>query len=71
MAHRGVVSIWKVEEQMGKFSEWHFISKILGNMQVVSNVALYYVTRIRIYNIIPSWKMRSQKEAKKEGDLKA
>lgn len=40
MAHRGVVRILEAKEHMRKFSEWHFISKMLNNMQVLSKRGL-------------------------------
>lgn len=40
MAHRAQKGSGRAEEQMGKFSELHFISKMLNNMQGVSRCGL-------------------------------
>ena len=54
---------------MGKFSEWRFISKMLNNMQVVSRCGLVRCDQVLQFNTLLE-NQRSQKEAKKEGNLK-
>lgn len=53
---------------MGKFGEWCFISKMLNNMQVVSRCGLVLCDQVLPFDTLMG-NQRSQKEAKKEGNL--
>lgn len=56
---------------MRKSSEWHLISKMLSNMQVVCRCGLVLCDEVKDLQLNTLLKnKRSQKEAKKEGGLK-